>query len=70
MSYEQYTKVLDSVGESILAWADPENKFRGFTEVSASCGSAHHCTMIVSQTVADVAHQPSHTRVFFLRDGL
>ena len=24
---------LDSVGESILQWADPEIKFRGYTEV-------------------------------------
>ena len=24
---------LDSVGESILQWADPENQFRGYTQV-------------------------------------
>jgi hypothetical protein len=28
-----YTEVLDSVGESILQWADPETKYRGYTEV-------------------------------------
>jgi hypothetical protein len=30
---DNYLETLDSVGESILVWADPENKFRGHTEV-------------------------------------
>ena len=29
---ETYLSTVDSVGESILTWADPENKFRGYTE--------------------------------------
>jgi elongation of very long chain fatty acids protein 4 len=29
---EVYTRTLESVGESILGWADPENNFRGYTE--------------------------------------
>jgi hypothetical protein len=33
LTMEDYLKTLDSVGESILVWADPENKFRGHTEV-------------------------------------
>lgn len=33
MDYEEYMKKLDSVGESILLWADPERNFRGHTEV-------------------------------------
>lgn len=32
-AYEQYIETLDSYGESILTWADPEGKFRGATEV-------------------------------------
>ena len=28
-----YLSTLDSVGEAILSWADPQNKFRGYTEV-------------------------------------
>jgi hypothetical protein len=30
---DNYLATLDSIGESILVWADPENKFRGYTEV-------------------------------------
>jgi hypothetical protein len=30
---DQYTDTLNSVGESILTWADPENQFRGHTNV-------------------------------------
>lgn len=33
MDFEEYTKTLDSIGESILTWADPERDFRGYTEV-------------------------------------
>jgi hypothetical protein len=33
MDYEKYTATLESVGESILNWADPENQFRGHTNV-------------------------------------
>jgi len=28
-----YIEKLDSIGESILQWADPDNQFRGYTEV-------------------------------------
>jgi len=31
---ETYTRTLENVGEAILGWSDPENKYRGFTEVS------------------------------------
>jgi len=31
--YSAYIDIVDKVGESILDWADPENKFRGYTEV-------------------------------------
>lgn len=27
-------QAMDAVGEAILEWADPENKYRGYTEVS------------------------------------
>ena len=30
---DNYVATLDKVGEAILAWADPENKYRGYTEV-------------------------------------
>ena len=30
---DDYVATLNNAGESILQWADPENKFRGFTEV-------------------------------------
>lgn len=41
MDYEKYMKTLDSVGESILQWADPERNFRGYTEVRACvCGGS------------------------------
>jgi len=33
MDFDEYTKKLDSIGESILTWADPESDFRGYTEV-------------------------------------
>lgn len=28
-----YVEILDGWGETILAWADPDDKFRGYTEV-------------------------------------
>lgn len=31
---EAYTQTIGDIGESILQWSDPENKFRGHTEVS------------------------------------
>ena len=31
---EGYTETLESVGDSILQWVDPEYKFQGYTEVS------------------------------------
>jgi len=31
---EVYKETMQQVGEAILNWSDPENKFRGFTEVS------------------------------------
>jgi hypothetical protein len=33
MDYEEYVKTLESVGDSILEWADPNHTFRGHTEV-------------------------------------
>ena len=36
---EVYTQTVGDLGESILQWADPENKFRGFTEVSMVDGT-------------------------------
>jgi len=30
---EAYLNTMDSIGESILNWADPDNQFRGYTEV-------------------------------------
>ena len=38
--YETYMETLDSVGESILSWADPEDKFVGYTQVSALLSTA------------------------------
>ena len=32
-SYDEYIESLDSIGESILIWADPDKQFRGYTEV-------------------------------------
>ena len=32
-AYETYMETLDSVGEAILSWADPEDKFVGYTRV-------------------------------------
>jgi hypothetical protein len=31
---DSYIKTLNKVGESIIAWADPETKFTGHTDVS------------------------------------
>ena len=31
---DTYFSTLDSIGESIVAWTDPENQFRGHTDVS------------------------------------
>lgn len=36
---DTYIATLDSVGESILKWSDPEEQFRGFTNVSKDCSS-------------------------------
>jgi hypothetical protein len=33
MDYDEYVKTLESVGDSILEWADPNHTFRGHTEV-------------------------------------
>jgi hypothetical protein len=33
MDYAEYVKTLESVGDSILEWADPSHTFRGHTEV-------------------------------------
>jgi hypothetical protein len=33
-----HIQAMDAVGEAILKWADPENKYRGYTEVSISIG--------------------------------
>jgi hypothetical protein len=30
---DDYMQKLDQIGESILQWADPDNQFRGYTEV-------------------------------------
>jgi len=35
-AYDKYAETLESVGESILDWADPEKQFRGYTEVRSS----------------------------------
>ena len=35
---DDYVETLNSWGETILVWADPENKFRGYTEVRKSYG--------------------------------
>lgn len=32
----EYTKSLESIGEEILTWADPDNQFRGHTQVRRS----------------------------------
>lgn len=31
-SYDDYVDKLNTIGDAILDWADPENKFRGHTE--------------------------------------
>jgi hypothetical protein len=31
---DNYVDTLNSVGESIVAWADPDTQFTGFTNVS------------------------------------
>lgn len=33
LAMDDYVDTLNSWGETILVWADPENKFRGYTEV-------------------------------------
>jgi hypothetical protein len=33
---DSYVETLNNVGESIIAWADPESKYRGHTDVSGS----------------------------------
>jgi len=35
---EKYMETVDSIGQSILTWADPENNFRGHTEVGWRAG--------------------------------
>jgi hypothetical protein len=34
MDYDAYSAKLDSVGNAILTWADPQSQFRGYTDVS------------------------------------
>ena len=46
---DKYTETLDKVGEAILTWADPENKYRGHTEVSLASTSM---TMSYSMSLA------------------
>lgn len=36
LAMDDYVETLNSWGETILVWADPENKFRGYTEVRKS----------------------------------
>jgi hypothetical protein len=43
MDYEKYTATLESVGESILNWADPENQFRGHTNVREAVETESAC---------------------------
>lgn len=31
---DTYYSTLDSIGDSIVEWTDPESKFRGYTDVS------------------------------------
>ena len=31
---EAYYEKIDALGETLLNWADPENQYRGYTEVS------------------------------------
>lgn len=31
---DNYVETLNSAGESIVSWADPDTKFTGFTDVS------------------------------------
>jgi hypothetical protein len=31
---EEYTATLESLGDSLIVWADPEGRFSGFTKVS------------------------------------
>jgi len=33
MDFDSYMKSLESLGDSILNWSDPERNFRGYTEV-------------------------------------
>lgn len=40
---DTYISTLNSVGDSILEWADPDTKFRGYTEVRG--GFALSCTV-------------------------
>lgn len=34
---DTYIETLNGVGDKILTWADPENQYRGPTEVSKNC---------------------------------
>jgi hypothetical protein len=34
---DTYVSTMDAVGESILSWADPDSKFRGYTDVRIIC---------------------------------
>lgn len=47
MAMDDYVDTLNSWGETILVWADPENKFRGYTEVRHTeqswAGRYGHC---------------------------
>ena len=46
---DKYVETLDKVGEAILTWADPENKYRGHTEVSfaSTCRTKFHTMALV-----------------------
>jgi hypothetical protein len=33
MDYDEYNAKLASIGDALLAWADPEQRFSGYTKV-------------------------------------
>ena len=56
---DEYMTKMDTYGDIILDWADPENKFRGYTEVR------HSDRYIVDVTSPEITYVPHSV----LRDG-
>jgi hypothetical protein len=59
VTYEEYTEKLTSIGDSILNWADPENEFRGYTEVRGNPERKRGVTVCNTHACAVCSHLQS-----------